>query len=353
MRLLLITPSLSSNSLGRTYCLYLLAASLGWESETWSIAGDRVWGPLAGDAFAETCFRAPSDEAEAIETLTARAKQVDLILAVKPVPESLGLAWRIHRATGVPMISDIDDPDIEVLLAAGQPLKALGKRLLRPGVVRTAKRMSSTAALVPRIVSNPELQRLHGGTVIPHVRDVLPARSPSRGGGGFHVAFVGSVQPHKGIQVLRRAIDALASEGYSLTVTAAAPEDRRPHERWIGQTTLEEGLELVASADAIVIPSLPTPWSRGQLPVKLVDAMMLGVCVIVSDIAPLPWAVGDAGVIVQPGRVSSLVDALRALRDPAERARRSVLLADLAHSRYTVGVNRRIFEQVCVDALRH
>lgn len=350
VRVLMITPTLSGNSLGRTYCLHLLCDALGWVSETWSTAGDSVWSPLATDAFAATCHRADGSRGEIMQTLIARARTADLVIAVKPLPESLGLAAEVSRATGVPLLADIDDPDLEALRADGRPFRQLGKRVLRPGVMARAIAMGELARSSTRIVSNPELQRRYGGTVVPHVRragGAVHARGPRT---GVRVVFVGSIQPHKGIAVLRRAVGRLASEGFRLTLTAGRPEDAHQWEDWIGRTSMEEGARLAADADVVVIPSLNTTWSRGQLPVKLVDAMLSGTASIVSDVPPLPWAIGPGGIIVPAGRVDALAEALRSLGDQRNREAYGRSLRAYGEGLYTIAANTAAFAAACESA---
>ena len=50
-RVLLVTPNFDNNSLGRTYCLWLLCRELGWSPRIVGVRGDRIWLPLAGSDF--------------------------------------------------------------------------------------------------------------------------------------------------------------------------------------------------------------------------------------------------------------------------------------------------------------
>ncbi len=133
----------------------------------------------------------------------------------------------------------------------------------------------------------------------------------------------------------------------TLTVTDDPPADARPEERWIGQTTFAEGMRLVESADIVVIPSLRTTWSIGQLPAKLVDGMMAGAAVVVSDVEPLDWAVGDGGIRVEPGSVAQLADALTRLTDAEERARLGAAAHRRAIELFTVDANLAPFVDAC------
>jgi len=163
---------------------------------------------------------------------------------------------------------------------------------------------------------------MYGGSLIPHVRSA--GSGESREGfspGTPTVAFVGTPRPHKGVDVLRSAISVLAPEGFRLEVTANAPSDAMPHELWHGVTSLNRGLEIVRGADIVAVPSCVAPTTRAQFPVKIVDALIAGRPMVASAVGPIPWAVGDGGVLVPPGDVDALVVALRRLGDPLDRHR--------------------------------
>jgi glycosyltransferase involved in cell wall biosynthesis len=87
----------------------------------------------------------------------------------------------------------------------------------------------------------------------------------------------------------------------------------------VGQTSLDKGLALVSRCDISAVPSLRTTFSEGQLPVKLIDAMMLGKPTIGSDLPPIRWAVGDTGLLFSPGDVDDLRRSIQALLDPQRR----------------------------------
>lgn len=310
MRISLITESVDGNSLGRTYCLWLIAQHLGWDADVLSTHGDEVWKPLRGTEFASVVRKVSSAQ------LDSAVQGADLIIACKPLPLSLGLALPLSRRCRIPLLIDIDDPDLQVRRRRGRPLAAALRWMRRP--LRSIADMKSEMACrkYPTIVSNPWLESRYGGAIVPHVRPLAEAGAKHEGD-QLRLVFVGTNHPHKGVDVLRGAVAKLQTQGrvVSLTVTDHAPEDAQPWEHWIGTTTMEAGLQLTAEADAVVLPSLRTRHSEGQLPVKLIDAMMFGRAIIVSDVEPLPWAVGDGGIVVPAGESDGLADALSRIRD--------------------------------------
>ncbi|MFC8190583.1 glycosyltransferase family 4 protein [Cellulomonas sp. NPDC057328] len=352
MRIAFFTPDLDSNSLGRTYCLWLLARELGWDARVYSTRGTHVWAPLTSDPFAKTCTLIDASPTRAAPEPFLR--DCDLVIAVKPLPTSLGVAHAWARELGKPMVADVDDPDVESKTVWERPVRRLGRLLLQGGRQRDLRRMGRLARTLPSMVSSPVLGDIYGGVVIPHARHHEPFAGHRDGSGPLTVAFVGTPHAHKGIDLLRSAVDELSGEGFELVVTAAPPADARPWERWVGTTSLAEGAALIAGADIVALPSLLTPWSRGQLPAKLIDAMMAGKAVVASDIGPIAWALADTGHLFEPGDRAALVGAMRRLADSRYRTELGARARARAVGTFSVAALAPRFEAVCryaVDAL--
>jgi hypothetical protein len=349
-RVMFITPDLSSNSLGRTHCLWMLASELGWSSAVVSAYGDAVWKPLRDSAFSQVCRTIDISDDREFGALVAETLDYDLIVCVKPVNESLGLASRLAARSGVGLLVDIDDPDLDAVLAVRTPFKRLAKWIFRTAEMRRARQLWNLAHAFPVTTSNPYLQDRHGGWLVPHVR-VPPTVAHTHESTAPSVAFVGTNRAHKGVAILRDAVGQLAHAGYRLTITDVEPPNPPPWESWIGPTSLEDGATLVVGTDIVAIPSLNGPWAWGQLPAKLIDAMMAGCAVVVSDISPLTWAIGKAGVIVPAGDVDALAAALKSLSDPRERARLGSLARSRAKELFTVDVVVGQFAAACRVAI--
>lgn len=330
-RIVFVTPTLAQNSLGRTYSLWLLAQALGWGSRVVSVEGEEIWEPLRNSQFANVVTRVDEQDF-ASGKATAGA---DLVIAVKPLPSSFGMALLACKSSGAPLLLDIDDPDLITALSFRDPLRALAREVTRVQRQRQLRQMNRWLVRVPKIVSNPVLQAKYGGTVIPHARLVRPAglqHTSSRP----NVAFIGTNYPHKGVPELRRAISTLSKDGYTFTITDNPPADPKPWERWVGRTSIERGLELTDSSDIVVLPSRNTSSATGQLPAKLIDAMISARAVITSDIAPLGWALGGHGLIAKSGSSRSLAHALIQYKDPGVRQRAGEALRAEALRRFTV-----------------
>jgi glycosyltransferase involved in cell wall biosynthesis len=200
-------------------------------------------------------------------------------------------------------------------------------------------------------VSNPTLAEWYGGAVVPHARN-------DSGEGAPHVAerisivFVGTNRPHKGILQLRAAVAELATAGVTLTITDTPPLDALQHERWVGGTSLQQGVELVKSSDVVVIPSVGNNrFAAGQLPVKIVDAMLAARAVLVSDLAPLEWAIGAGGLSFPAGNTEAMVRQLRSLMDPGYRATLGAAARERALNTFTVAAVSESFRNACERAV--
>lgn len=322
---LIVSHDVSSNGLGRAHVLWMLARAAGM---TAAVVGPssrgEVWTPLRDSEFASAC-----DVVESPRELRSRLRTLGddtVLVAVKALPETYGALVDEQR----PLLLDIDDPDT----AARQRRLRIRSWVRRPRTSWAVRRrnlalrqLESRIDDAVRTVSNPVLQDRHGGRLVPHVRLPRAAGQPHERHDAT-VAFVGTVRPHKGVDVLRAAVQR-AMTVVDLTITAPLPVDPMPGERWIGEVTMAEGMRIVDEADVVAVPSLDRPWTDGQFPVKLLDAMMSGRAIVASDNPVIRWVLGDAGLLVPPGDVEALAAALRTLRDPDRRQS----LGDAARSR--------------------
>jgi glycosyltransferase involved in cell wall biosynthesis len=315
-----LTDSTSSNSLGRVYSLWLLAERLGYRSTVIAGSGTKIWEPVAGTDFAKH-VHSDAKIPGGWRTLVDRSA---VVICVKLLPWQLGCCRDLVLGGRTSIVFDIDEPDVEAGLSEGSPLRSITKHILRPG--RTARFRWARSHVQPPFqmtVSNPQLLPRYPGTVLPHVR---VDHQPESNLGASHrsdtqISFVGTNRAHKGLPLLRTAVAQLQADGVAigLTITDAEPDNAQPWEHWVGQTSLDKGLALVSRCDISAVPSLRTTFSEGQLPVKLIDAMMLGKPTIGSDLPPIRWAVGDTGLLFSPGDVDDLRRSIQALLDPQRR----------------------------------
>jgi len=141
--------------------------------------------------------------------------------------------------------------------------------------------------------------------------------------------YVGRVIPDKGVHVLLAAVGALDRGDVRVTVVGRPGFDARdpltPYEQELRRTAAglrspvrfasflaRDALPAVlATASVVVVPSTwPEPFGLTAL-----EGMAAGAALVASDVGGLPEAVGDGGLLVPPGDVDRLAEALDGLRD--------------------------------------
>lgn len=161
--------------------------------------------------------------------------------------------------------------------------------------------------------------------VVPHFYDEAFHREPSSplpGDGSLSLLYVGALQDIKGVDVLVRALPALADAGVDveLRVAGTGPlEDRlrrladdlgvTDRITWLGYVDHAALPTEYADADAFVYPGrLDEPFGR-----VLLEALASGTPVVASDVGSTDYIVGDAGVRFDSGDPSALAEACREL----------------------------------------
>lgn len=149
--------------------------------------------------------------------------------------------------------------------------------------------------------------------------------------GSTAVGYAGRLAPHKGVDVLLRAIAGEAR--LHLRVAGAGPDEGRlralasdlgiaDRVTFLGSLSGTDLDDFYRSVDVVAIPSLPTPGWLEQFGRVAVEAMAAGTPVVASDSGALPDVVGGAGLLVPPGDPDALrASLLRVVDDPglAER----------------------------------
>jgi glycosyltransferase involved in cell wall biosynthesis len=200
---------------------------------------------------------------------------------------------------------------------------------------------------------------VHAGDAT-HVRAEFGARA-----GECVLLAVGTLERHKGHQVLLEALARLVSRGlrtpWKLIIAGGRGGDQ--HEALL-QFAEEEGLDdrvrivtnrndipdLLALADIFVMPSL-----QEGLPMALLEAMTAGKAIIASATSGIPEAIVDGrdGLLTTPGDIGSLSEALRSLlADPARRDTLGAAAAERARQEFTVQVMAERYETLYASSAR-
>ena len=159
--------------------------------------------------------------------------------------------------------------------------------------------------------------------------DWQPRPEPPPGG---PILFVGTIEARKNVSGLIAAYDRLLQSGAAVPnmvlagrsgpdadrLLSATPETATRIERR-GYVSDEERLRLYRTASMLVLPSHHEGFG---LPV--LEAMTIGLPVIVSNRGSLPELAGDAAAIVDPDDPAALADAMRRVLSDAPLRRRMI-----------------------------
>jgi glycosyltransferase involved in cell wall biosynthesis len=213
----------------------------------------------------------------------------------------------------------------ELASPATQRFPRLVQRALRQGAWVHTPSSFVAAEVVDLLGADP-------GRVVPvhhGVPPVVPAAAPPPDMPRPYVLALGPVEPRKDLPALVRAFDALAAahaelhlvvagpDGWGADALAAAIEGAHHGGRirrlsWVGD--LERGA-LLRHAAAFAYPSRYEGFGFPPL-----EAMAVDVPVVATAAGSLPEVVGDGAVLVPPGDVDALADALaRVLTDEEVR----------------------------------
>jgi glycosyltransferase involved in cell wall biosynthesis len=159
----------------------------------------------------------------------------------------------------------------------------------------------------------------------------LYAPPPARSGSATEaeILFVGRLLHGKGLSILFEAVTELRRRGLDVSVIVVgdgparheveAAAGRAERVRVLGSVGQDELLSHYAQADIFCLPS----FAEG-IPVVAMEAMALELPVVTTRIMGIPELVDDGvhGLLVPPGRVDALTEALdRLVRSPDERRR--------------------------------
>lgn len=158
----------------------------------------------------------------------------------------------------------------------------------------------------------------------------------------FIVLYIGFLYRAKGVLELVAATDALRADGVVCVFVGDGPlrgeVAGKPGCLWQGFQPNETVVRYLAAADVAVLPS----YSEG-MPTALVEAGAMGTPVIASRVGGIPELLGDdRGLLIEPGSVAAIVDAIQtARRHPLDMRRRSQRLHRYVAEHYDAVQNAR------------
>ena len=215
----------------------------------------------------------------------------------------------------------------------------------RAGIRRGLWKMFDGSLFVSQFsrMCESELARLPSEVIYGGGDAVCPNHTERTGDYRRRFLFVGRLTPHKGVDVLIRALPPDAG----LTVVGPIhDQDYFEHLRALSaekdvvfQVNLDDDelCGLYGNARALILPSVELDWRGRQhrapelLPLVVLEAMHCGAPVVASNVGGIPEAVDDGrtGFVVEPGNIASLRKVLGQLAFDDDLVR---TMAEAAHN---------------------
>jgi glycosyltransferase involved in cell wall biosynthesis len=325
---------LSGNAVGRAELLARLLAPRYRVSIVGPQVGPEVWPPTAGSTVERRPVHTGRHPGFLLQLpALLRLADGDLLYASKPRPTSFGVALLARALRPRPLLLDIDDWEVGFYHhpafwhRVGRAL-----RLLDPnGLSWTWLMEQRIAAADAMTVASRFLQDRFGGTLIAHARDTEawdPARydpgetrAALNAEGASLVMFLGTPRAYKGVDDLVEAVRllghpaVLALVGVNLATVEARRWASLPFVRVVGKIPFDDVPRYLMAADVVAVPQRATPATAAQVPAKLFDAMALARPIVSTAVSMIPEILDGCGLVVPPGDVPALAEALRRLLD--------------------------------------
>lgn len=369
MRISILTPDISSNAMART-CPIAQVLSRSHNVEIIGFDhGEGFFGPYE-EEFDPITFDVGRTPVSLLRNVV-RAEQAisgDICYAFRPMLGSLGVGLIHKHRTNTPVVLDVEDivrfeqrpwyqKIYNSVIFSGSPTSGAYSELLK----RQLDRVDHIT------VTSEFLRKKYGGTILPYGPDAdefdPESVSPNPGlveeyGETPIAVFVGTVRPHKGVDVLASALSQTSHE-VRLVIAGYDPHEMIPElaDRSKGRVDFRGSIPhdavpgYLAAADLIAVPQRDTTYTQAQIPNKVFEAMAMGRPVVASDVSDLAAILGNDGWLVNPDDPAALaaaIDEILANPEAAENRGQRLRQRYLEQYSWDALANRlnRIFEDV-------
>jgi glycosyltransferase involved in cell wall biosynthesis len=241
----------------------------------------------------------------------------DVVHAFKLLPHTAPAAAMAVKKTKKPFVLTIDDYDV-----------ASPKNFLKQAVLKWSEKFYKNADAIT--VSSTFLQKIYGGEVIYQVPNEYAFLKRKHNGKMIRerykledkivVLYAGTFYPHKGVDVLIKAVQSLRNDDVVLLLVGNGR--MKEYQRIAGKETvftgevpLEKIPDFVDACDIYAIPTKDTLYARAEIPAKIFEAMMMGKAIVASRLSDIPTilAGGRCGLLTKPGSISEMAEAIQQL----------------------------------------
>ncbi len=369
-RMSVVGGSLGSNAVGRAYTLADLASAdfaveiVGTLLPT---RGRNLWPPLGNAKIPIQGFVA-ADIPSYLSGVQAivRSSSCEFVYVSKPRFSGLFIGMLMSMKNNCPLLLDIDDFELgfaknrsplplnELEVEFRPRSRAISDDLAGAPWIRFCETLTNAADAIT--LSNEALQSRYDGVVVRHARDETQffpdemQRRAMRHEFGIRddqtvVLFVGTPQPHKGLDRIAAAVSARKDDGIVLCIVGIADSaaarkrlgisDHR-NVRLFPSQPLARLPDLIRAGDAVcLLQDASSVISEFQIPAKLSESLAMGLPVLASRVAPFADLIA-AGAVKPIDTDDELRRALDDVRsetvDEQQAKRRDLFLSEFSYA---------------------
>jgi glycosyltransferase involved in cell wall biosynthesis len=365
MKISILAPDLSHNSIGRAYILAKILQRRYDVEIVGPILKKRIWAPVINDKnmkYSSLKFCGNFISIPGLKKLYSLIDG-DVIYVIKPLFNSFTVGLIKKVFTKKPLILDIDDWELGFSIGSYKDRNFIGRlfyilkepvrfilnpngsflwKIINEKMVKYADRIT---------VSDNFLKGRFGGVIIYHARDTDTINPKIFDKGllkqkyGINkkskvIMFFGTPRKYKGVDDLVEAVFLIRSKDIILFIVGIDEEDKyckvlveKTKERLLsnvrifGLQPFEKIPEFLSFADIVVIPQRRSYSTIGQIPAKVFDAMAMAKPIIATDISGLSEILDRCGWVVEPGDTRKLTKMIEYVLSNHEEAKEMGLRA--------------------------
>ena len=319
---LVISWDVGHNPLGRAYMLADVVQRVARHTVIMGFQfpryGNKIWEPVSDGQLPVISVPGSNfpDFNLTLEQIADRIKP-DVVIACKSRFPSVYLGLQLKQKLNCPVLVDVDDHELSFFKNKTQLSLSDLELIANQNKLKTSEPYEEvwtrlTESLLPLtdelLVSNRALQQKFGGVIIPHVRNEIHFDPNLYDGTAFRehygipkhfkiVLFFGTPRLHKGLDTLAKAVNAIKDKDFRLLIVGSTTDrsvtnklDSLAPDRiiYMPNQPFNDIPKILSMANVVCLPqNQDHAISKYQLPAKAIDAIAMGVPLLVSRTEPL------------------------------------------------------------------